>query len=76
MRSDVSSAEWLTFAGYTALGYLALAIHRWVFSPDLGHFATNLQLALVMCNLVAGTCCFLRALRAALAVTGAWRSRD
>lgn len=50
------------FAGYTVLGYLALAIHRWVFVPEISPFSSGLQFALVFGNLTAGGWCFLKAL--------------
>ena len=52
-----------TFAAYTALGYLALILHHWVFGPDIAEAVTAPRIALVMANLFAGGWCFLRAIR-------------
>lgn len=68
-RENHSSSEWLYFAAYTALGYLALAIHQWVFVPDIEDVPSGLQISLVMVNLIAGFFCFTRALRAAWCIT-------
>ncbi len=55
----------LEFLVYTAMGYAALAIHRWVFAPALSELSSALQVLLVFANLGAGAWCFSQALRMA-----------
>ncbi|HEX9783348.1 MAG TPA: hypothetical protein VGA56_11550 [Opitutaceae bacterium] len=64
-RVQRTSAEWLAFGGYTLLGYLSLGLHHWIFAPGIAGAGSAAQVFLVMANLLAGTWCFLRALRAA-----------
>ncbi len=69
MREVQPGAYWLAFGGYTSLGYLALVIHRWIFVPGLEGNGSAGQIALVMVNLLAGSWCFLSALRVVRTVT-------
>ncbi|MGH8019982.1 MAG: hypothetical protein ACREIA_17230 [Opitutaceae bacterium] len=69
MREVQPGAYWLAFGGYTLLGYLALGIHGWIFAPGLEGNGSAGQVALVMLNLLAGSWCFLNALRVVRAVT-------
>jgi hypothetical protein len=58
------------FVVYTALGYLALALHGGVFATDPGVAPTRFRTMLVVANLLAGSWCFLRALMATRLIGG------
>lgn len=50
---------------YTALGYIALSLHHWLYAPVLADSSSVVHNALAFANLAAGTWCFLLALAAA-----------
>ncbi len=56
------------FLGYLLLGHVALGLHRWVFEPGLSAMSGATQVALVLVNLLAGSWCFVCALRSAWAL--------
>jgi hypothetical protein len=69
MEQARTSNEWLIFGSYTVLGYIALGIHRWIFAPGLEQVTSAVAILLVMTNLIAGSWCFIRALRAAWTIS-------
>jgi hypothetical protein len=70
MHGSSPSRAGPVFLAYTALGYVALVLHNWVFVTDPAAPMTRLRSALIMVNLLAGSWCFLRALLSAWQVGG------
>jgi hypothetical protein len=68
MTEESTSRFGPTFLVYTALGYLALALHFLVFVPGHVEGSGRTAAVLLLLNLAAGAWCFLRALRVAWGV--------
>lgn len=71
MKIDSEDSFLGSFVVYTALGYISLALHHWVFFPGRAAQGIDLGLFLMLANLVAGGFCFWKGFQGSLAW---WRS--
>ena len=71
MKTSAGDSFLGIFVVYTLLGYVSLALHRWVFFPSRAAQASDLGLFLMLANLLVGGLCFWKGFQGSVAW---WRS--